>query len=247
MDMWGVGCVFYEIVTLMPLFPGKNEIDQIHKIHEVLGTPNPELLAQFQKHASSAMDFNFHKTRGIGLEKKVDRVISKDCIDLMKKMLAYNPSERITAKQAIKHPYFKEQRDNERRLRHKQRSVAKMIESQSTASNSSHNGLSFQSPKYINAGSDNAAMQISSLNGKILPKLSKKNGKIADSNASESSEFSTVSSSDYKSNQSGIQVLREGDLSLPILGQFHQNHTQMTNHANKIRKYPYFANRSVVK
>jgi serine/threonine protein kinase len=247
MDMWGVGCVFYEIVTLMPLFPGKNEIDQIHKIHEVLGTPSPELLAQFQKHASSAMDFNFHKTKGIGLERKIDRVVSKDCIDLMKKMLAYNPSERITAKQAIKHPYFKELRDNERRLRHKQRSVAKMIESQSTASNSSHNGLSFQSPKYINAGSDISPMQISSLNGKILPNVSKKNGKIANSNASESSEFSTVSSSDYKSNQPGIQVLREGDLSLPVLGQFHQNHTQMTNHANKVRKYPYFANRSIVK
>lgn len=33
MDIWGVGCVMYEIISLHPLFPGQNEVDQIHKIH----------------------------------------------------------------------------------------------------------------------------------------------------------------------------------------------------------------------
>jgi len=41
MDLWGVGCVFFEIVSLYPLFPGTNELDQIHKIHNILGTPPP--------------------------------------------------------------------------------------------------------------------------------------------------------------------------------------------------------------
>jgi renal tumor antigen len=49
MDLWGVGCVFFEIVTLFPLFPGDNELDQINKIHNILGTPNEELLNQFKK------------------------------------------------------------------------------------------------------------------------------------------------------------------------------------------------------
>ena len=39
MDIWGVGCVFFEVLSLFPLFPGDNELDQIHKIHNILGTP----------------------------------------------------------------------------------------------------------------------------------------------------------------------------------------------------------------
>lgn len=37
MDIWGVGCVLFEIMSLFPLFPGANELDQIKKIHAVLG------------------------------------------------------------------------------------------------------------------------------------------------------------------------------------------------------------------
>ena len=54
MDMWGVGCVFFEIVSLFPLFPGTSELDQIAKIHDVIGTPPPELLAKLQKRSSHA-------------------------------------------------------------------------------------------------------------------------------------------------------------------------------------------------
>ncbi len=66
MDMWGVGCVFFEIMSLFPLFPGTNELDQIQKIHNILGTPPPELLAKMKKR-SQHMDFNFPaKVRGAG-------------------------------------------------------------------------------------------------------------------------------------------------------------------------------------
>ena len=50
MDIWGAGCVFFEIVSLFPLFPGSNEMDQIHKIHNILGTPNPKLFERFKKY-----------------------------------------------------------------------------------------------------------------------------------------------------------------------------------------------------
>ncbi|KAI8831371.1 kinase-like domain-containing protein, partial [Chytridium lagenaria] len=46
MDVWSVGCVLYEIMTKMPLFPGSNELDQLHRIHAVLGTPGPKVLRQ---------------------------------------------------------------------------------------------------------------------------------------------------------------------------------------------------------
>lgn len=35
MDLWGAGCVFFEITSLYPLFPGTNEIDQVARIHKV--------------------------------------------------------------------------------------------------------------------------------------------------------------------------------------------------------------------
>ena len=49
MDMWSVGCVFFEILSLHPLFPGSNEVDQIAKIHDIMGTPDPSVLNKFKK------------------------------------------------------------------------------------------------------------------------------------------------------------------------------------------------------
>lgn len=39
MDLWGAGWVFFEVLSLYPLFPGNNELDQVHKIHDIIGTP----------------------------------------------------------------------------------------------------------------------------------------------------------------------------------------------------------------
>lgn len=49
MDIWGIGCVWFEILSLFPLFPGSDELDQIQKIHNILGTPPREVLAKLRK------------------------------------------------------------------------------------------------------------------------------------------------------------------------------------------------------
>lgn len=41
-DMWAVGTVFGELASLNPLFPGKNDVDQIYKVLQVLGSPTEE-------------------------------------------------------------------------------------------------------------------------------------------------------------------------------------------------------------
>eukprot|EP00668_Euglena_longa_P000665 GGOE01000807.1.p1 GENE.GGOE01000807.1~~GGOE01000807.1.p1 ORF type:complete len:408 (-),score=120.39 GGOE01000807.1:235-1458(-) len=117
MDMWGVGCVFFEIVSLYPLFPGTNELDQIHKIHNILGTPNPDLLNKMKKH-SSHIEFEFPPKQGTGLVKLIPHA-SPDALDLMHLLLAYNPEERVSAKQALRHAYFKEIRELDKKLRAK--------------------------------------------------------------------------------------------------------------------------------
>lgn len=113
MDMWGVGCVFFEIVSLFPLFPGTNELDQIQKIHNILGTPPPDLLAKMKKR-SQHMDFNFPPKEGTGIPKLIPHVPS-ECVDLICKLLAYNPDERLSARQALRHPYFRDLREAEKR------------------------------------------------------------------------------------------------------------------------------------
>lgn len=114
MDLWGVGCVFFEMMTLFPLFPGDDEMDQISKINDILGTPSDSLLFYFQKHAIDVRCNFPHKT-GIGINKFLSHV-SNECQDLISKLLAYNPDERLTAKQALSHSYFKDLKKQDDKL-----------------------------------------------------------------------------------------------------------------------------------
>ena len=106
MDIWGLGCVFFEMLTLFPLFPGDNEIDQVNKIHIILGSPNIELFNKLLCH-SQRTDISYSKKIGIGIKRYLSH-ISDDAIDVISKMLIYDPDKRYTAKECLTHPYFKD-------------------------------------------------------------------------------------------------------------------------------------------
>jgi renal tumor antigen len=112
MDIWSAGCVLFELVTLHPLFPGTNELDQISRIHNVLGTPSDEVLDKFRIHQSRSMSFNFPKKSGTGISSYL-RHTSKGCADLILKMCSYDPDDRFSTKQSLRHPYFSELREAE--------------------------------------------------------------------------------------------------------------------------------------
>lgn len=115
MDMWSVGCVFFEVLSLHPLFPGSNEVDQIARIHSVLGTPSPNILKKLQN-KSRSMNFNFPPKKGSGISTLLPHDhVSQDCIELIELMCAYDPDDRISAKQALRHPYFKQLRELDKR------------------------------------------------------------------------------------------------------------------------------------
>lgn len=115
MDLWGVGCVLFEVISLYPLFPGNDELDQITKIHNIIGTPEESLLQKFQKYATH-MEFDFPATEGTGILKLLPNA-SEEVKDLIVKLLVYNPDNRITASQALKHPWFKEIKEQEQMLK----------------------------------------------------------------------------------------------------------------------------------
>ena len=106
MDIWGAGCVLFEIIALYPLFPGSDEIDQINRIHKVFGTPSREVLTKFiSKNHSNRVNFNFPYQKGIGISHLLSHA-SNDCVDFITKVLAYDLTKRISAKDALLHPYM---------------------------------------------------------------------------------------------------------------------------------------------
>lgn len=115
MDIWSVGCVFFEILSLRPLFPGANEVDQIAKIHDVIGTPESRLLSKIMK-SSRGINYNFPSKPGTGIEKLVPHA-SRDAVSLIQGLCMYDPDERMTARQALKHPFFREYWGSEEGIR----------------------------------------------------------------------------------------------------------------------------------
>jgi len=112
MDLWGAGCVMFEITSLYPLFPGSNEVDQINRIHKVLGTPTPDLIQKLKSKGASHISFDFPLEKGIGIAQLIPHA-QPEAIDLMTKLLKYDASERITARETLRHPYFRDIREAE--------------------------------------------------------------------------------------------------------------------------------------
>jgi serine/threonine protein kinase len=113
MDIWGAGCVLFEMATLFPLFPGDNEIDQMVRIQNILGPPSEDVINlykanSFDKDNQSSLNINI---KGKGFEKYLSHC-NDLFIDLLKKLLVYNPEERLSAKQALQHSYFQDITEN---------------------------------------------------------------------------------------------------------------------------------------
>ena len=106
MDMWGAGCVMFEITTLFPLFPGANEADQIARIHKIVGT-RKETLDKLKSKGASHISFDFPLEKGTGIVEHLQHA-APEAVDLMLKLLKYDASDRITARDSMKHPYFKD-------------------------------------------------------------------------------------------------------------------------------------------
>jgi len=102
-DVWSCGCIFAELMNRKALFPGQNETDQLSRIFGILGTPSE---AEWPED-SSILRENFASSRPRSFLDILPE-IGSDAKDLLEKMLTFDPRKRISASQALAHPYFAE-------------------------------------------------------------------------------------------------------------------------------------------
>jgi serine/threonine protein kinase len=105
-DIWSIGCIYYEMITGKPLFPGDSEIDQLYKIFKILGTPNEQMWPGVSALPEFKTNFPSWNSKDLSSLFVGHANAESDGIDLMNRCLLYDPPKRISAKDAIKHPYF---------------------------------------------------------------------------------------------------------------------------------------------
>lgn len=107
MDMWGVGCCLAEMVCNRPTFPGKNYLDQIHKITDILGTPTKQDSEFIVNPKARDFLWSLPKRSKMPWEKLLPRASTAELIDLLDKLLTFDPNKRINVEDALAHPYLK--------------------------------------------------------------------------------------------------------------------------------------------
>lgn len=104
-DIWSIGCIFAELLGRQPLFPGDHYLDQIQKIISILGTPKGDDLNYIKKEEAK----EFLKKLAKRTKQTWSSLFPNSnpvALDLLGKMLMFNPKKRYTVEQCLAHPYF---------------------------------------------------------------------------------------------------------------------------------------------
>ena len=112
LDVWSVGCILAELILRRPLFPGETTMDQIAKIVNIIGSPSEEDLNKCPNRNARRY------VRSLGVKPKIPwkqvfrgKEYCDQELDLVEKMLTWDPDKRITIDAALEHPFMEEMHD----------------------------------------------------------------------------------------------------------------------------------------
>ncbi|CAI4044504.1 hypothetical protein SKDZ_11G0570 [Saccharomyces kudriavzevii ZP591] len=104
-DVWSTGCILAELLGGKPLFDGKDYVDQLNNILQILGTPSKEMLQEIGSQKIQSYILLFGHIPGTPFESILPKANPKG-LDLLKKMLEFDPKQRIVVDEALKHPFL---------------------------------------------------------------------------------------------------------------------------------------------
>jgi mitogen-activated protein kinase 7 len=104
-DVWSVGCILAELLGGKPFFKGRDYVDQLNQILHYLGTPNEETLSRIGSPRAQEYVRNLPYMPKVAFQ-SLFRNANPDALDLLDRMLAFDPSRRISVEEALEHRYL---------------------------------------------------------------------------------------------------------------------------------------------
>lgn len=109
-DIWSVGCILAEMLSNRPIFPGKHYLDQLSHILSVLGSPSQEDLDCIVNEKARSYLQSLPFKPKVPWNRLFPQADAK-ALDLLGKLLTFNPNKRVSVEEALAHPYLEQYYD----------------------------------------------------------------------------------------------------------------------------------------